>query len=142
LPGTFRHRPEGLLFKAMLSPPWGRGAWVSYYRKQMFPSSPPADHAGYVTALKTNLGEPGRYRAFRALAFNSHAESESRLKDVNVPVLIIMGTADPDFPDPEAEARGLGELLDGSVVLVDGVGHYPQAEAPDRTAEAISEFLR
>jgi pimeloyl-ACP methyl ester carboxylesterase len=133
---------QGLLFKAMLSPPWGRGAWVSYYRKQMYPSSPPADHAGYVAALKANLGEPGRYRAFRSLAFNSHAESESRLSDVNVPVLIIMGTADPDFPDPEAEAHGLGESLQGSVVLVDGVGHYPQAEAPDQTAKAIREFLR
>ena len=95
----------------------------------------------YVTRLKANLSEPGRYRAFHALAFNSHAESGSKLDQVTCPVLIIMGTADPDFPDPVAEARGLASALNGEVSLIDGAGHYPQAQAPTEVAETISSFV-
>jgi pimeloyl-ACP methyl ester carboxylesterase len=52
-----------------------------------------------------------------------------------------MGTADPDFPDPEAEARSLTEILGGEMRLIDGAGHYPQAQAPDQVADAIATFV-
>lgn len=129
------------LFKALLAPPWGRTAWVSYYRKQMYPTSPPSDHAEYVANLTDKLRERGRFEAFRALAFNSHAESGSRLSDVTQPALVVMGTSDPDFPDPVAEAEDLAAILGGEAALIDGAGHYPQAEAPERTARAIIDFL-
>lgn len=132
---------QKLLFRMMLAPPWGRSAWVSYYRKQMYPGNKPSDHEEYVGQLAANLSQPGRYRAFRSLAFNSHAESESRLERVECPVLVIMGTADPDFPDPEAEARSLTEILGGELELVDGAGHYPQAQAPDQVADAVASFV-
>lgn len=128
------------LFKLMLTPPWGKSAWVSYYRKQMYPGTKPPDHEEYVKALKQDLDEDGRFKAFRSLAFNSHIESESRLSRVACPVLVIMGTADPDFPDPVAEAHGLAQAVDGEVVLVEGAGHYPQAEAPTAVADAIASF--
>jgi len=132
---------QKLLFRMTLSPPWGKGAWVSYYRKQMYPGDKPPDHDDYVGQLKANLSEPGRYKAFHSLAFNSHAESESRLERVECPVLVIMGTADPDFPDPEAEARSLTEILGGEMSLIDGAGHYPQAQAPEQVADAIASFV-
>lgn len=132
---------QKVLFKLMLTPPWGRSAWVSYYRKQMYPGSQPPDHDAYVSSLKENLGEKGRFREFLNLALNSHAESGSRLDRVSCPVLVVMGTADPDFPDPEAEARGLAEAVGGEVLLVDGAGHYPQAEAPEEVAAAITRFV-
>lgn len=129
------------LFKLTLTPPWGKSAWISYYRKQMYPGTKPPDHDEYVASLKENLSEDGRFNAFRSLAFNSHAESGSRLDRVACPVLVIMGTADPDFPDPEAEARGLAEAVGGEVLLVDGAGHYPQAQAPNDVADAIASFV-
>ncbi len=129
------------LFKLTLAPPWGKSAWISYYRKQMYPGTKPPDHDEYVTSLKKNLSEGGRFQAFRSLAFNSHAESESRLGRVACPVLVIMGTADPDFPDPEAEARGLADIVGGTVTLIEGAGHYPQAQAPTEIAEAITSFV-
>ena len=132
---------QKLLFRSMLSPPWGRGAWVSYYRKQMYPGDKPSDHDHYVSRLKANLSEPGRYKAFHSLAFNSHAESESRLGRVGCPVLVIMGTEDPDFPDPEAEARSLTDILNGEMLLVEGAGHYPQAQAPEQVGDAIAAFV-
>ena len=131
---------QKILFRMMLSPPWGKGAWVSYYRKQMYPGDKPPDHDDYVDQLKANLSEPGRYKAFHSLAFNSHAESGSRLGQVDCPVLVVMGTADPDFPDPEAEARSLSDILGGEVKLIDGAGHYPQAQAPVQVADAIASF--
>ena len=107
----------------------------------MYPGDKPSDHDHYVSRLKANLSEPGRYKAFHSLAFNSHAESESRLGRVGCPVLVIMGTEDPDFPDPEAEARSLTDILNGEMLLVEGAGHYPQAQAPEQVADAIAAFV-
>jgi pimeloyl-ACP methyl ester carboxylesterase len=62
---------------------------------------------------------------------------------VHAPALVIMGSKDPDFPDPTAEARFTAEHLGGpaEVVMVEGVGHYPQAEAVDEVAPAIAGFV-
>jgi pimeloyl-ACP methyl ester carboxylesterase len=128
-------------FKAMLSPPWGRWAWVTLYRKRMYPAAPPPDHADQVARLAAALAEPGRFRAFRRLAFNSHAEAGSRLDRLQVPALVVMGTADPDFADPVGEARLVTDRVGGTMALVDDAGHYPQAEFPEVVAGAIVEFL-
>ncbi len=128
-------------FRATLARPWGRSAWVAYYRKNMYPGTKPPDHAEYVAALSANLAEPGRYMSFKSLAFNSHAESGARLDRVTQPTLVVMGTADPDFPDPAAEARHLGETMGAEVVLADGSGHYPQADSPDVVAAALIELV-
>jgi pimeloyl-ACP methyl ester carboxylesterase len=131
----------GWVFRAMLAPPWGRRAWTWYYRSRMYPGSPPGDLDSYVAALSATLAEPGRMAAFRALADDDHAESGSRLDAVEVPVLVIMGTADPDFPDPRGEARELGARLPATVELIEGAGHYPQVEYPDRVARIVLDFL-
>ncbi|MGB5655418.1 MAG: alpha/beta hydrolase, partial [Acidimicrobiia bacterium] len=109
-------------FGAMLSPPWGRSVWVSYYRKSLYPGAQPPDHDAYVSALSDNLREQGRFSSFRSMSTNSHAESGKRIGGVHQPVVVVMGTADPDFPDPEIEANGLGELMNAEVVMSDGSG--------------------
>jgi pimeloyl-ACP methyl ester carboxylesterase len=48
-----------------------------------------------------------------------------------------MGTRDPDFPDPAAEARLIADRLHGDVVMIEGAGHYPQTEYPAETAAAV-----
>jgi pimeloyl-ACP methyl ester carboxylesterase len=131
-----------LLFGLTLGGPWGRTAWVSYYKKSLYPGPKPADHNQYVAALSRNLAEPGRFRAFREQVRDSHAESGSRLGRLRRPALIVMGTADPDFPNPEQEARTLGSILKGEVLLVEGSGHYPQADNPEKVAPAIIDFVR
>jgi pimeloyl-ACP methyl ester carboxylesterase len=54
-----------------------------------------------------------------------------------------MGTEDPDFPDPAAEAGLSAERLGGEadVVLVEGAGHYPHTERPDIVSPAVVAFL-
>ncbi|MDJ0791697.1 MAG: alpha/beta hydrolase [Acidimicrobiia bacterium] len=129
-------------FTAMLMPPWGRSAWVGYYRKNMYPGSPPPDHDAYVDALDANLREPGRYASFRAITSSSHEESERRLDRVDTPVVVVMGTADPDFPDPKAEARQIADIMGAKLVWSKGSGHYPQAETPDLVADELIEMVR
>jgi pimeloyl-ACP methyl ester carboxylesterase len=53
-----------------------------------------------------------------------------------------MGTADPDFPDPKAEAVELAERMKGDVLFVEGSGHYPQADNPEEVATAIIGFIK
>ncbi len=132
----------GAAFKAMLSPPWGRSAWVAYYRRNMYPGAPPPDHDAYVSALKQNLAEAGRFADFRRLSGSSHAEAGRRLERVRQPVTIVMGTADPDFADPVGEARTLTEALGAELVLADGAGHYPQAELPELVSGALVALVR
>ena len=128
-------------FGAMLLPPWGRHVWVSYYGSKLYPGTPPPDLDAYLDRLRANLSEPGRYATFRSISTTSHAESGRRLADVNQPVVVVMGTADPDFPDPAAEAHGIAEILGASVVLAEGAGHYPQAETPGIVVGAITELV-
>jgi pimeloyl-ACP methyl ester carboxylesterase len=52
-----------------------------------------------------------------------------------------MGTKDPDWSDPEAEARFIAEALSAELVLVEGAGHYPQTEMPEQVTPAIVDFL-
>lgn len=129
-------------FRALLMPPWGRSAWVSYYRRNLHPGPKPPDLDAYAQALSENLSEPGRFPAFRGMAFNSHAESGDRLSRVTQPVLVIMGTADPDFPDPVAEANHLARVMNGEALLVEGSGHYPQVDSPEKVAPAIIDLVR
>lgn len=128
-------------FGAMLLPPWGRRIWVSYYGSKLYPGTPPPDLDAYLDQLAGNLAEPGRFASFRSISTTSHAASGDRLADVTQPVVIVMGTADPDFPDPIAEANEIAEIVGGSVIFAEGAGHYPQAETPGVVAGAVTELI-
>lgn len=51
-----------------------------------------------------------------------------------------MGTGDVDWPDPEGEARWIGEQLGSELLLLDGAGHHPHVEYPREIAEAALAF--
>lgn len=119
-------------------PGLGRPGWLSYYPK-MFPIRPD-DFASQQAALRANLKEPGRRHAVEAYIRNSHAEAEARIDQVTAPALVIMGTADPDFPDPAAEGRWVAERLDARLILLDGGGHHPHIDHPDKVTDAILDF--
>ena len=53
-----------------------------------------------------------------------------------------MGSKDPDFKEPEAEARWVAENLKGTYTLIEGAGHYPHAEMPDITAPLMLKFMQ
>ena len=116
--------------------------WRRYLRLA-YPGRRPADFEPAVRALLANLSEPGRMAAGAKMIFSSPADAEAKLPEVTVPALVVMGSKDPDFPDPRAEAGGIAAALpDGGLAMIDGAGHYPHAQYPDEVAAAIVPFLR
>jgi len=120
--------------------PWAPAAWGAYYAS-LYPSRKPADFGAYRARLVANLAEPGRMAALRAMLRQPKSDVEARLAEVGAPTHVVMGTKDPDFPDPAAEAATVARLLRGRVALVDGAGHYPHAEMPDAVLPRIVRFL-
>lgn len=120
--------------------PWRVAFWMAYWNS-LFPSCKPAGHAQARAALAANLREPGRMAALRTMAGLSKTDTEALVARSSVPALVVMGTRDPDFPDPMAEARWLGQALRSTPLIVEGAGHYPHLEMPDRVAPALLNFL-
>ncbi len=132
-------RAMELLFRVAMMRPWGRAAWLSWYPR-LFPGRKPPDFEEHRRRIGRALREPGRWDAFAATTRTSHAPVEARLDDVRAPTLVVMGSADPDFPDPAAEARWVADRLGATVLMVPGAGHYPQAEYPEVVSPAVVEF--
>ena len=130
-----------LLFTPLFIGPWGPAVWIRYYRS-LYPSEKPADFPSYLSALADNIRQPGRMVALRAMMTSTEGYLEKRLDDVSAPALVIMGTRDPDFKDPAAEANWLAEQLSGQAHVVEGAGHYPHAEMPTTSGPAIVSFLQ
>lgn len=63
------------------------------------------------------------------------------LGNTGLPALVIMGTKDADFPDPAAEAQWAADQLGAQLLMIEGAGHYPQAEVPEQVGPAIVRFL-
>jgi pimeloyl-ACP methyl ester carboxylesterase len=130
----------GPLLKVAMIRPWGAASWSMYY-KSLYPTSPPADLDEYRGALRDNLKQPGRIEALQQMIAASKASCEARIPEVKAPVLVVMGTKDPDFGDPAAEAKVVANRLHGHLVMVDGAGHYPHVEMHQEVEPAIIKFL-
>ena len=78
-------------------------------------------------------------------AMTGQGECFARAAKVRSPVQIVVGTRDPDFPDPAAEAIYAQELIgahtEATIAMINGAGHYPQVELPAATASALLPFL-
>jgi pimeloyl-ACP methyl ester carboxylesterase len=131
----------GHLLALMFSRPWGPAAWLRYYAT-LYPSRKPEDFGEYTRALRANLGERGRTEALQAMLRASKDASEERLARVTTPSLVLMGSRDPDFKDPAAEAAWVAQSLHAKHTLMAGAGHYPQAEFPAETAGLILPFFK
>ncbi|WP_237047779.1 alpha/beta fold hydrolase [Lentzea guizhouensis] len=104
----------------------------------------PADWTAELARIEAKLSEPGRMEVLQAMCKTSPADAGARLAEVTCPVLVVMGSADPDWADPRAEGekvvadlpRGRGEL-----VVVEGAGHYPHVQNPDEVLALAVPFL-
>lgn len=126
---------------AIMNGPWKVRAWDMFYQS-LYPTRKPDDFDAYRAKLRANLAEPGRFAATKAMGEASRTPSEERFGRVQTPVLIMMGSKDPDFPSPEAEAHAIAEPMSGQVAIIEGAGHYPQAEMPEQFTPVVLDFLR
>lgn len=129
-----------VIFGSLLGGPW-RSAFWNWYLRIAFPTRLPSDQAGETLRRSRNLAEPGRFDAFRRMAIASKRASAQRLADVAAPVLVVMGTRDPDFPKPAQEARRVADSLRGDVLMIEGAGHYVQADSPGEFAAGVLAFI-
>lgn len=128
------------VLRVMLMRPWGIAAWGWYYRS-LYPCTPPNDLDEYVARLQANLQEPGRFAALKAMAFTGR--NPDHLSRIRVPVLDFLGTNDPDYDDPQAEADWLKSLMpQHEAHLLKGLGHYPHREQPESLLPHLLNFAR
>lgn len=116
----------------------------SKYLDVAYPGRKPADWDTWLSALQTNLREPGRVKAAQAMMKSKATDAAARLADVRCPTLVVMGRDDSDFPDPEAEAAAIVGLLPaglGRYEIIEDAGHYPHAQSPQRVADVVLPFL-
>jgi pimeloyl-ACP methyl ester carboxylesterase len=130
----------GPVLKVAMFRPWGPRAWSSYYAS-LYPTSPPPDLEEYRAALRGNLAQPGRMEALDEMIDASKTPCEARIPEVKAPALVLMGSKDPDFSDPAAEGKLVAKRLHGALVMIDGAGHYPHVEMPEKTEPVIVKFL-
>jgi len=89
--------------------------------------------------------QPGRMAELLKAMKTSPADAGAALPRIACPALIIMGTEDPDWADPRAEADGIVAEMPaglGAVAMIKGAGHYPHAQCPDEVAGLTTSFLR
>ncbi|MCB8877917.1 alpha/beta fold hydrolase [Acidisoma silvae] len=143
---VLRDPPNGIpwYLRAVLSigfsGPWRVRFWLWYF-KSLFPMRKPADFASYCTALGENLREPGRMIALKNMLNLSKSDTERMLHKVEMPVLVVMGTKDADFPDPAFEANWVADRIGAQLLIIKGAGHYPHTEMPEQVGPAIVNFL-
>lgn len=118
--------------------------WKSYL-DHAYPGTKPASYAGHLADLEADLRRPGRMAVVAKMGMSAPTDAGARLGDLRCPVLVIEGTIDPDWSDPQAEGEGIVAAMPagiGRVEMIEGAGHYAHAQFPDEVAAAILRFLK
>jgi pimeloyl-ACP methyl ester carboxylesterase len=136
--------PQPFILRALLAPPLGPLLWpkrsdVMIRKGISATTARPVDIPGDVVADLRNI----TYRAFRkVLRRNAEYIAErsvpERLADLDVPVLVIFGAADPRY-EPSS-AHQYDAVPNARVEMLPGVGHVPILEAPEATSELLLGF--
>ncbi|HEX8508370.1 MAG TPA: alpha/beta hydrolase [Propionibacteriaceae bacterium] len=120
-----------------------RVQWAKYL-DVAYPGTKPADWETRMSQITTMLSEPGRMKALQAMGKTTPVDAGEQLRNVRCPVLVVQGSADPDWADPQAEGEAIVAALPaglGRLEMIDGAGHYPHVQFPAEVATAMLSFL-
>ncbi|MFG2679689.1 alpha/beta fold hydrolase [Streptomyces sp. NPDC048392] len=118
--------------------------WRSYL-DVAYPGAKPVGWTERLGRIEALLREPGRMKAMQAMGRSAPTDAGAQLGNVRCPVLVVMGTLDPDWADPHAEGSAVVEALPpglGRLEMLDGAGHYPHDQFPDQVVSLVLAFLR
>ncbi|KAI8850018.1 Alpha/Beta hydrolase protein [Chytridium lagenaria] len=141
MPGDKYFRPAShILFTSL----WGTSVWISAFRS--FFKSPPLDIEEYVAAVTRKMtSDPNHIAVIGKMIRTTKDIAWSKISSVKVPVLLVMGSLDPDFSDPKAESEVVAKALTGGkrveILMVDGAGHYPHVEKSGEVGESVVRFM-
>ena len=129
-----------ILLRVATAPLWAAPVWKSYLPK-LYAGRKPADQAEFAAKANAAMRRKGYASAFSKTTHTLHDTAEAALPGVTVPVLVVMGELDPDFPRPVDEAAWIAQQLRAEVLMVPEAGHYPQSQQPEIVNPAIVAFL-
>ncbi|MFE5121452.1 alpha/beta fold hydrolase [Streptomyces sp. NPDC056669] len=118
--------------------------WRSYL-DVAYPGVKPADWTERLGRVDSLLREPGRMKALQGMGRGAPTDAGAQLGNVRCPVLVVMGTLDPDWADPHAEGSAVVAALPsglGHLEMIEGAGHYPHDQFPDQVVSLMLDFLR
>ena len=148
LGGFFRDMPKDTFFRPisylLFNRLWGQPAWISAFRG--FFVNPPSDLSDYIEAVTSKmLSNCAHAGVIGAMIRSTKNHAWAKIELVKAPVLLVMGSRDPDFKNPLEESNFVASHLNHSqlveVAMVDEVGHYPHVEAPEKVAQVALNFL-
>lgn len=117
-------------------------AWTRYL--DLAVPTKPADWDAELVRTVATMSEAGRMKVLQKMCQTSPVDAGAQLADVRCPVLLVEGSADPDWTDPRAEGeRILADLPEGlgELAVIEGAGHYPHTETPDEVLALTLPFL-
>lgn len=119
---------------------------ISSWKKYLDLAVPtkPADWDAELARIEAKVSEPGRMKVLQAMGQSGAGDAGAQLRNVRCPVLVVEGSADPDWADPRAEGeRILADLPkgQGELAVIDGAGHYLHTETPDQVLALVLPFL-
>jgi pimeloyl-ACP methyl ester carboxylesterase len=136
--------PQPVLLRVLLAPPlgpllWSRRSDAMIRRGISVTCARPVDIPDDVVAELRGI----TYRAFRTVlrrntAYIAERSVPERLAALEVPVLVIFGTADPRWEPSSAHQYDAAPTA--RVELLPGVGHLPMFEAPETTSKLLLDF--
>ncbi|MGX1484689.1 pimeloyl-ACP methyl ester carboxylesterase [Streptomyces griseus] len=118
--------------------------WLSYL-DVAYPGAKPAGWSERVGRIESLLREPGRMKAMQGMGRSTPVDAGAQLGNVRCPVLVVMGTLDPDWADPHGEGSAIVDALPsglGRLEMIEGAGHYPHDQFPDQVVSLVLGFLR
>ena len=127
-----------MLVAALRTPGIGKSTWLSYF-KTLYPKHPV--EADYITHVQELMKQPGAMKSIGDMVWTPRLDA--RMTEINVPTLVFISSKDPDFADPRAEADQLRrEMPRADVIVLDGLGHYPQREEPQSVLPRTLAWLK
>jgi pimeloyl-ACP methyl ester carboxylesterase len=139
-----RNVPSGAVtrwaLRLAMAGPWSTRIWLSYLPR-LYPTRRGEDFDQHVKDVGMALRRPGRAAAFRRTTRTDHTQAWQAAGKITLPTLVVMGSKDPDFPDPAEEAHLVARTMSGRTLIVPGGGHYPQSEFPEVTGPAVVNFI-
>ncbi len=133
-------RLQRMAISTLLRGPWAAGLWARLYRS-WYRASPPPDLDEEVRRLRVMLADPSRRRAVRETLVADRDGLDDRIARFDRPSLTVFGTADGHFADPAGEAVAVASALGGDHLLVEGAGHYPHVEQPERVGTSMLALI-
>ncbi|MEU8950550.1 alpha/beta hydrolase [Streptomyces sp. NPDC048489] len=124
---------------------FGSAALWRSYLDVAYPGVKPDDWAERLGRIDALLHEPGRMKALKGMGRTTPTDAGAQLGNVRCPVLVVMGTLDPDWADPHAEGSAVVDALPsglGRLEMIEGAGHYPHDQYSDQVVALMLPFFR